>query len=393
MIKNKGYDGAITFREHLDNYDKLNILNSQEIVVTNPNQIKSATDNIGTFSTENNNIYFEKNVAREDVKPNNRSRQQITLKKKEQWRDRAFNTTTRLLSAKDAQMVNTLLEKYMDKAGDGTPHAWLANDFFKNGSLTAEQALDQIIAETTDKVTARLAKLAKNKLGKAANVPVVYDGNETTLRGIFVQGEGERGTVHIYQNATMGTDETSAKLSMQRTVLHEIIHAIAGDTIKSNQKLRDELSSIMMEVQNYVDSNNLVPNLYALYSEDEFVSEFMSRPEFREALKLMTVEDTKTKNIFKKVLNWIKKALGLTPRTTLYKQADRVIREILDNQAVAYYAAELAEDVQGTLDVDKRKLISLLGSRMYQGSVQSIAEKELIQNAFDAVKASINLGQ
>ena len=58
LIKDKGYDGAITFREHLDNYDKSSILNSQEIVATNPNQIKSATDNIGIFSSESNNIYY-----------------------------------------------------------------------------------------------------------------------------------------------------------------------------------------------------------------------------------------------------------------------------------------------------------------------------------------------
>ena len=131
---------------------------------------------------------------------------------------------------------------------------------------------------------------------------------------------------------------------MQKTILHEIIHSITSDAIENNPKLQKELADIMRELQDYVDSNNLVPGLYALKNEKEFVAEFMSRPELREALKLMPTEDARSKNIFQRFINWIKKALGLNTRTTLYAQADRVIQDILDNQAVEYYEADLAED-------------------------------------------------
>lgn len=42
------------------NLDDNKLLNQTVLVAYNPNQIKSATDNIGTFSRENNNIYYRK---------------------------------------------------------------------------------------------------------------------------------------------------------------------------------------------------------------------------------------------------------------------------------------------------------------------------------------------
>lgn len=270
--------------------------------------------------------------------------QRVSLKRKETWKTRASNVTSRMLSYDKAQRVNRLLETYMNKAGEGITHVSLVDEFFKGKSLTATQALDQIIATTTDKVTARLAQQAKRKLGKAADTLIEYKDKESGNRGQFFQEPGKKGYIHIYENATTGTDEQSARLSMQRTILHEIIHAITADAIESSPRLQKEIASIMREVQNYVDTNNLVPNLYALKNEKEFVAEFLSRPEFREALKLMPTDQTKPNNIFRKVLNWIKKVLGINTRTTLYSQADKVIRDILDNQAIEYYEADLAEE-------------------------------------------------
>lgn len=42
--------------------------------------------------------------------------------------------------------------------------------------------------------------------------------------------------------------------------------------------------------------------------------------------------------------------------------------------------------IQGTLGVDKEKLIALLGSTMYRANMQNVAIKELVQNSFDALK-------
>ena len=50
-------------------------------------------------------------------------------------------------------------------------------------------------------------------------------------------------------------------------------------------------------------------------------------------------------------------------------------------------------EIKGSLGVNKTQLINLLGSKMYRSDVQNVAVKELIQNAFDAAKIAVALGQ
>lgn len=47
--------------------------------------------------------------------------------------------------------------------------------------------------------------------------------------------------------------------------------------------------------------------------------------------------------------------------------------------------------INGTLGVDKKQLIALLGSTMYKTNMQDVAIKELVQNAFDALKIARSL--
>lgn len=56
-IIDKGYDGAISTSNEIDEVS-LEAYNAKEIIVTNPNQIKSATDNVGTFDSDNLDINF-----------------------------------------------------------------------------------------------------------------------------------------------------------------------------------------------------------------------------------------------------------------------------------------------------------------------------------------------
>ena len=60
---------------------------------------------------------------------------------------------------------------------------------------------------------------------------------------------------------------------------------------------------------------------------------------------------------------------------------------------ISYFGENREEKViEGKLGVNKEQLISLLGSTMYKGNIQSVAVKELIQNAFDAVKIADSKG-
>ena len=67
VIIDSGYDGAISGTQRELYKIPSNATKAREIVVVNPNQIKSATDNIGTFSTTNNDIRYS-SVTEQPIK-------------------------------------------------------------------------------------------------------------------------------------------------------------------------------------------------------------------------------------------------------------------------------------------------------------------------------------
>jgi len=60
---------------------------------------------------------------------------------------------------------------------------------------------------------------------------------------------------------------------------------------------------------------------------------------------------------------------------------------------ISYLSNNEEKVIKGELGVNKQQLISLLGSTMYKSNVQSVAVKELLQNAFDAVKIAKSQGR
>lgn len=60
---------------------------------------------------------------------------------------------------------------------------------------------------------------------------------------------------------------------------------------------------------------------------------------------------------------------------------------------ISYMSNNGEQIIDGKLGVNKEQLISLLGSTMYKANVQSVAVKELLQNAFDAVKIAESQGK
>ena len=62
------------------------------------------------------------------------------------------------------------------------------------------------------------------------------------------------------------------------------------------------------------------------------------------------------------------------------------------NKSVANKPVASGNETQMELGVNKEQLIALLGSTMYKANVQEVAVKELIQNAFDAVKIAKSQG-
>lgn len=66
-----------------------------------------------------------------------------------------------------------------------------------------------------------------------------------------------------------------------------------------------------------------------------------------------------------------------------------------DNPLLEFITKDSTDEkvIKGELGVNKSQLISLLGSTMYKANVQEVAVKELIQNAFDALKIAQSQGK
>lgn len=78
----------------------------------------------------------------------------------------------------------------------------------------------------------------------------------------------------------------------------------------------------------------------------------------------------------------------------VYNNSEFDKSDIKDKDAlVSYIGAEDSQVIKGELGVNKEQLIALLGSTMYKANVQTTAVKELLQNAFDAVKIAQSQGK
>lgn len=78
----------------------------------------------------------------------------------------------------------------------------------------------------------------------------------------------------------------------------------------------------------------------------------------------------------------------------VYNNSEFDKSDIKDKDAlISYIGAEDSQVIKGELGVNKEQLIALLGSTMYKANVQTTAVKELLQNAFDAVKIAQSQGK
>ena len=279
-----------------------------------------------------------------------------TLLRKNSWRERRHKEEQRRLPQELRDKVDIALAKYMDKGFGGEAQAGVAEAYFDGTEKYASDIVDAIISNSTDTETVELAKAVQKALGRSKGAQINYNPKTSgTPRG----RANTDGTITIYGAATKGVDYATAKASMERTMLHEIVHTITVDAIEANPTLKDEIADIMSELENYTKSNDLTHS-YALKNEREFVAEFMSQPRFREAL--MNLKSKEKLSFGQRVLNIIKKALGLKPKGTLYEKADKVIKKLLDNQARDHYDSLSEERAALTTSSTKAERQKLLDS-------------------------------
>ena len=258
-VINKGYDGAIGYYEKTKSKEPYSD-NIREFYVINPNQIKSATDNIGTYSEDNDNIHYYK-TAEEEF-------------------DDFFSDSTDIKNAK--QLDNTL-EKGKDYTIDK-----LIELFDKYSTDKEQQALAKKVFNVAKKLNFKVQFLADN-LGW--NIGGLQDGD-------------------VLKIARITTLERN-KETVAQILLHETIHGVTTYAIRAynNKELTDKkLIEAVEELKNVYDAildREDIKNEYGLQNEKELIAE-LANPNFRNKLKKINIWE-RLKNAIKKIFFFFEK--------------------------------------------------------------------------------------
>lgn len=141
------------------------------------------------------------------------------------------------------------ITEYSEAKNRGEVHSEASSIYFPEGSTkrTASEVLDDIIKNSPDAEIVRLAKIARKSL--KTDTPVTFKpGSSRDPRGRYHTD----GTISIYRKATKGESVEDATRGLERTMVHEIIHAITVDAIQTNKALREEIAGIMGQLQDYL---------------------------------------------------------------------------------------------------------------------------------------------
>ena len=228
------------------------------------------------------------------------------------------------LSPEAVKEVESKLKQYMQEKEGSIQDVNVSDYFTESNSTTASDILQHIINNSTNSDIVELANYVLDSLGNKADTIVKFNAKKKTgTRGTYTSATGQ---VHINKASLTGNTEAEAIRNMESTIVHEIVHALTVEAIESDAKIRKDLISLFkdfkeLSVQYGIDLG------YAAKNPKEFVSEFLGRPAFREALKVIP-SNTK-KSWFKRAMDFIKSVLHIDTKSSFYDRADDIIEKLL----------------------------------------------------------------
>lgn len=293
-------------------------------------QIKSAIENTGEFSTLDNDVYADglfspENFDRETPAPKSLKRKRMREEWKAKWD--AIKSNDWNLPKEIQEKVEKKLKDYEDSQhGYYKGEVDTTNYFGKENKTTAKSVLEYIAKNSTDSTTRKLAARLLKNLGNNGEVPVTF-GFAYGARGIYSAADH---SVSISKDALKGKTLEEALVSMEGTIIHEIAHAITVNTMVEDSTSTKDLAVIYKEYKELGTKYGL--NLgYGAKNQKEFVAEFLGNKFFREVLMALPSNTNKKVSIGRKILNFIlEKVFGITPKDTFYHRADKVIQQLLD---------------------------------------------------------------
>jgi hypothetical protein len=217
-----------------------------------PSQIKSATDNIGTFSRESDNIYA---------------------------------------SRKDATHRQGI-QSIEDIFGKG---------LFEPGTTISIQ--DAVKALEKNKEIAPMVDLLKHLQGAHPEITIyrqdrVFDSSGREVDGLY---DADNKKIIISNNSTKPVGQV---------LTHELLHPLLLDKLNANPEIRSELDRIRENAISVLGEESL--KYYGLTSVEELISEVLTEGKLIKALdNIEGIKNTKAKGILQQIRDWFNKCLHL----------------------------------------------------------------------------------
>lgn len=431
-IINKGHDGAISGTRDFTKERPSNALEAKEIVVTYPNQIKSATDNEGGFSRTNDNIYkrhgenrdrhlYSRERAVKYIKDQGytidnlvhdtyETRFEVTLKakvKEDIWRQYIENMDPGLrvkyagvrIGKKDPRLEVQIKTKEYESIGN-------LNRFLNKKSLnTAQDLLQYIIKQTRGEdnhnfsfILSILKDINKTSPGlfNSVNIRRVAD----STGNYSAKYDSNTRTIIINVAKSFG-NENNFKNALVQTLTHEMIHVVTVEALQRSKILRAKAEKLLSKLKEQFNND---PSIQGLQNVYEMVAE-LSNDEFINKLKQVQYDTKQTwldkiKSFISRLISRYLQSIGIQYNNTAYKELVDIFVQASYSKQVGL---ELGENIdnnwqfnrlwfnkQSYIDRFKEARRKIRAAKDQRFSINKIRTKEerTIQDLFESIENS-----
>lgn len=327
---------------------KLNPGMSDEAILTS---IQGFLGDIGVPIRVNKNLVSDPNYVKELIEGDVLETYATTLKSEASWfslndaiKSIDNNTSSEIQKESTPNTTTQVGESTIEENGDlgdldiddilnSERHAMISseelpqineNSLSEQGfTLDREYSVDEVMSNLGKVETSIPKGLVRHLLNAAKKIGVTYrftNNKPSDMENSYGSTEGNKVELYIDPN----------NKEFIHTLLHETIHAFTSYMLNPNNRenLTKEQVKLVDELNDLFDISveaGVTNEFGAAVSIDEFISE-LSNPYFREQLSRIKLEET---NLFKKVVNWIKRLFGIQTNT-VGSRLDRVLEQIIE---------------------------------------------------------------
>lgn len=371
-----------------DSYDTTSKLKSNIFVAFNSNQIKSATDNKGPFSDQNDSIYESK----QDI---------ISQQEREQIYNFIEDKKKLYLSGSYYKMDKLYRERVKNK---------IRNEFeskfpYFRLKFSYDKDRDRLIMYTEPKSKKDITQWQSIIFGKQdANSSFSQSDTEAVMREILREVRGaslhERGiadviakalkdkhisfefttslpsntaarydafrhVIQINSYATFRNDNNYSN-TLTQTVMHELLHAVTVETISGNEELKSKLEDLLSTVRKSLGEDAKDYGLSDIY---EFLAE-LSNINFVHKLQQIKV-DRKDMSLFQKVRSFINEVISKIIKKSMDKHKNTAYYDAMDLLMQSMFPEKFKLKI-----VYQENAPTIFDSTTQQGEIKSKIQKQ-----------------